>query len=100
MVLEYFRGQDISRYLNTHQFDEKDTSNNKKKITYIYIPFIYLCCFFEGFLISNIFLGLEYLHERNIVHLGIHPKHILINNDGYYKLIVFKSMNKVLVKIN
>jgi serine/threonine protein kinase len=56
--------------------------------------------FFEGFLISNIFLGLEYLHERNIVHLGIHPKHILINNDGYYKLIGFKSMKKVLVTIN
>ena len=35
------------------------------------------------FLVSNLILGLEYIHSKNIIHRDIKPENILFDNKGY-----------------
>lgn len=41
------------------------------------------------FYISSLILALEYLHERNIVHRDLKPENVMIDEEGYPKLIDF-----------
>lgn len=41
------------------------------------------------FYLSEIVLGLDYLHEKNIIHADIKPENIIIFNDGHVKITDF-----------
>ena len=47
------------------------------------------------FILACIVLGLEYLHERNIVYNDLKPENLLIFNDGYVKLTDFGLSQKL-----
>lgn len=41
------------------------------------------------FLLSNIILGLEYIHKKGIMHRDIKPENIMLNAEGYLKVSDF-----------
>ena len=41
------------------------------------------------FLLSNIILGLEYIHKKGIVHRDLKPENVILNNQGYVKITDF-----------
>ena len=41
------------------------------------------------FLLSNIVLGLEYIHKKGIVHRDLKPENVILNNHGYVKITDF-----------
>ena len=38
------------------------------------------------FILGNVILGLEYLHEKQIVYQDLKPENLIIYEDGYVKL--------------
>ena len=45
------------------------------------------------FLLTNIILGLEYIHKKGIVHRDIKPENIIFNIQGYLKISDFGISN-------
>lgn len=41
------------------------------------------------FLLSNIILGLEYIHKKGIVHRDLKPENVILNTQGYVKITDF-----------
>ena len=41
------------------------------------------------FLLSNIILGLEYIHRKGIVHRDLKPENVILNSHGYVKITDF-----------
>lgn len=41
------------------------------------------------FLIAEIILAIEYLHDKNIIYRDLKPENIIIDDDGFIKLIDF-----------
>lgn len=41
------------------------------------------------FIIAEIILAIEYLHEKNIIYRDLKPENIIIDDEGYIKLIDF-----------
>ena len=53
------------------------------------------------FLLSNIILGLKYIHSKNIVHRNIKPENIIFDSQGYLKITGFSNssyINKIDIK--
>lgn len=38
------------------------------------------------FFVACIFLGLEYLHNNNIIHRDIKPENLVLDSDGYLRI--------------
>ena len=43
------------------------------------------------FFISNIILGLEYMHEKGFIHKDIKPENLYFDQNGYLKIADFGS---------
>ena len=60
-------------------FKKTFQTSNKNKKTYFNEECV-------KFLISNIILGLEYLHSKGFIHKDLKPENIFFDKDGYLKL--------------
>lgn len=78
MVTEYCENGDLSWHLDQYQFfDEK----------------------LAKFLCAELILGIEHLHQRNILYRDLKPENILIDVDGHIRLADFglaKDQNETL----
>ena len=78
LVLDYLTGGDLRYHISIHQrFNEKETK----------------------FFISNIILGLEYIHSKNIIHRDIKPENLVLDNKGYLRITDF-GVAKINLKDN
>ena len=78
LVLDYLTGGDLRYHISIHQrFNEKETK----------------------FFISNIILGLEYIHSKNIIHRDIKPENLVLDNKGYLRISDF-GVAKINLKDN
>ena len=68
----------LLEYVNGLNFDE---FLQKRKI----IKNVNSCVFY----ISSLFVILDYIHKKQIIHRDIKPSNLIINSDGYLKLIDF-----------
>jgi serine/threonine protein kinase len=41
------------------------------------------------FIIAEIILAIEYLHEKNIIYRDLKPENIIVDDEGFIKLIDF-----------
>jgi serine/threonine protein kinase len=41
---------------------------------------------FKGFFVACIFVGLEYLHNNNIIHRDIKPENLVLDDSGYVSI--------------
>lgn len=80
MHMEYFRGMDLLSFIYFQNFNGKPHIV-KKKIR-------------EG-----IKSGIQYIHERNIVHGDVHFGNVIVNRDGHVKLIDFGCSHHDISKI-
>ena len=69
-LLEFINGFDLSKIMN-----HVGLLNNNDSV------------FYAGSLV----LVLEYLHERNIIYRDLKPENVIINSDGYIRLVDFGS---------
>ena len=76
IVEEYVAGKNFGEYL-----DER--KNNYKNINELL------------FYSANIFLMLKYLHSKLICHRDLKPRNIMIDTDGYLKLLDFGCSRKI-----
>ena len=70
-LLEYIHGKSLSKYLSSRQ-----TEQLKNKIE-------------TRFYISFLLIILNYLNSKNIIHRDLKPDNIMIDSNGYLKLIDF-----------
>ncbi len=72
LIEEYYSGGDL-RY----QINRKFLTETKSK-----------------FLISNLIIGLEYLHNNGFVHRNLKPDNLLLDSNGYLHISDFKLLRK------
>ncbi|XP_041426598.1 serine/threonine-protein kinase N1-like [Xenopus laevis] len=72
LAMDYCPGGDLKTYLNVSSFP-KETA-----------------VFYSGCIV----LGLQFLHERNIIHRDIKPPNILLDSDGYARIADFGMAKK------
>ena len=78
LVLDYLTGGDLRYHISICQrFNEKETK----------------------FFISNIILGLEYIHSKNIIHRDIKPENLVLDKKGYLRITDF-GVAKINLKDN
>lgn len=75
LLLEHINGQNLSDYLNTHPTVMKTDE--------------------VRFLISGVLLVIDYLHKRQIVHRDIKPNNIMLDKNGYIKLVDFGAAKNI-----
>ncbi len=75
LVLEYVQGIDMGEYIK-----QKVTKYNYEELK---------------FYAASILIALNYLNSKNIIHRDIKPKNIMINSDGYIKLIDFGDSKRI-----
>ena len=74
LILDYFPGGDLRFYLNKNvQFKENEIK----------------------FFISNIIIGLKYLHQNNILHRDLKPENLIFDEKGYLNLADFGISKKI-----
>ena len=68
LVMDYLTGGDLRYHISkNHIFSEKQTK----------------------FFLSNIILGLEYIHSKNIIHRDIKPENLVCDSKGYVRITDF-----------
>ena len=68
LVMDYLTGGDLRYHISkNHIFSETQTK----------------------FFISNIILGLEYIHSKNIIHRDIKPENLVLDSKGYVRITDF-----------
>ena len=74
LILDYFPGGELRFYLNKNvQFKENEIK----------------------FFISNIIIGLKYLHQNNILHRDLKPENLIFDEKGYLNLADFGISKKI-----
>jgi protein-serine/threonine kinase len=68
MVTEYCENGDLSYHLDASQFLEEKLAR---------------------FLIAELILGIEHLHQRDILYRDLKPENVLIDADGHIRLADF-----------
>jgi cGMP-dependent protein kinase len=74
-LLEYINGKNLDEYLN-----ERNNTYNFQQ---------------SRFFMGNMLVMIEYLHKRSIAHRDIKPCNIMIDSNGYLKLIDFGTAKKI-----
>ena len=74
LVMDYMMGGDLRYHIGRmRRFNEETTSNN------------YSCKQLE-FFVACIFVGLEFLHNNNIIQRDIKPENLVLDEDGYVRI--------------
>lgn len=73
LVNEYIKGKTLSKIIKDASYFSKSQSQ---------------------FYIGSLLLVIEYLHSNNFIHRDIKPENIMVNNDGYIKLIDFGTVKE------
>ena len=73
LVNEYIKGKTLSKIIKEASYFNKTQSQ---------------------FYIGSLLLVIEYLHSNNFIHRDIKPENIMVNNDGYIKLIDFGTVKE------
>ena len=68
LVMDYWAGRDLSVHLDQYNYFPEDIS---------------------WFLISEVILAIEYLHQKNIIYRDLKPNNILVDSDGHIKITDF-----------
>ncbi len=77
LVMDMLTGGDLRYHIFRHKkFSEEQTS---KLLLYNLL----------GFFIACILLGLEYIHENNILHRDIKPENLVLDERGYVRITDF-----------
>ena len=73
--MDYMKGGDLRFHVGRmRKFNEDQTSNIKfQKIKL-------------EFFLASIFMGLEYLHNNNIIHRDIKPENLVLDEKGYVRI--------------
>ena len=74
MILDLMKGGDLRYYYKLY-----NQENNEKKFSESECKFM----------VTNLMLALEYIHNNNIVHCDIKPENIVIDKNGYFCLTDF-----------
>ena len=78
LVIDYLLGGDLRYHIEKKKiFSEKETK----------------------FIISNIIIGLEYIHSKNIIHRDIKPENLIFDSFGYIRITDF-GISKINEKDN
>lgn len=76
-LMEFANGEDLAKYLSSKK---QNTRRNKEE---------------TQFYIASLFLVLNYLHEKSIVHRDIKAENVVFDEKGYIKLIDFNTCVKI-----
>jgi protein kinase A len=79
LVMDLLTGGDLRYHISKHRkFTEEQTSNLQ-----------YLLLNHLGFFVACIVLGLEYIHNHNIIHRDIKPENLVLEDNGYLRITDF-----------
>ena len=99
-LLEYINGITISKYI----FEYKEYTDNYLKDNYLlsnifkkknYLFNISTNIYDIQFYLSSLVIIIEYLNKKNIIHRDIKPDNLMINSNGYLKIIDFGISKKL-----
>lgn len=88
MVMECGNGGSLDSFLNI-----KKTTNAKKNMRAI--KFKNLGEYGIKFVAANVILGIEHLHNHNIMYRDLKPENVIIFDDGFAKLTDF-GLSKII----
>lgn len=77
LLLEFINGENLKSYLNTKTSTELRNENQIK------------------FYAASLLIMVDYIHKKNIAHRDIKPSNIMIDKNGYLKLIDFGTSKVV-----
>lgn len=81
LVMDLMPGGDLRYHIGRQRrFSEEQTRKAERQTAANHMFFR------SGFFVACIFMGLEYLHNNNIIHRDIKPENLVLDSNGYVRV--------------